>query len=244
MTSEPRSLPPVCVLAGGLGSRLGELTRDIPKPLIPVGGRPFAEYQLELLRRNGADLVVFCVGYRGELFEQVLGDGSRFELDLRYSFDGEELAGTAGAVRRALPLLGEWFLVLYGDTFLRIDYRAVAAAFVLAGRQGLMTVLRDRDGSLPCNAVVDGDRVVAYDKETRPGGAEWIDYGLSAFRAEVFTRNGSSDLARIQRSLAASGNLSAYEAQDRYFEIGTPEALRETEQFLGTYRAGTDSSVS
>jgi NDP-sugar pyrophosphorylase family protein len=241
VTSEPPRLPPVCVLAGGLGSRLGELTRDVPKPLIPVGGRPFAEYQLELLRRNGADLVVFCVGYRGELFEQVLGDGSRFDLDLRYSFDGEELAGTAGAVRRALPFLGGWFLVLYGDTFLRIDYRAVAAAFAGAGRQGLMTVLRDRDGSLPCNAVVAGDRVVAYDKETRPVGADWIDYGLSAFSAEVFTRDGSSDLASIQHILAASGNLTAYEATHRYFEIGTPDALRETEQFLNSYVTADDS---
>ena len=239
MTSEPRRLPPVCVLAGGLGSRLGELTRDTPKPLIPVGGRPFAEYQLELLRRNGANLVVFCVGYRGEVFEQVLGDGSRFGLDLRYSFDGEELAGTAGAVRRALPLLGAWFLVLYGDTFLRIDYGAVAAAFVQAEREGLMTVLRDRDGSLPCNAVVEGDRVVAYDKESPPSGAEWIDYGLSAFRAEVFDVQGVRDLSHIQRSLAASGRLTAYEAQHRYFEIGTPDALREAEDFLSGYRAGT-----
>ena len=235
MTSDPRRLPPVCVLAGGLGSRLGELTRAVPKPLLPVGGRPFAEYQLELLRRSGADRVVFCVGYRGELFEETLGDGSRFDLDIRYSFDGETLAGTAGAIRRALPLLGDRFLVLYGDTFLRIDYADVYDAFGRAGRAGLMTVLRDREEVLPCNARVEGDRVTAYDKETRPRGAEWIDYGLSVFRAGVFQGQGSNDLAHVQRDLAATGELTAYEAQHRYYEIGTPEALRETEQFLASH---------
>ena len=235
MTTEPHRLPPVCVLAGGLGSRLGELTRDVPKPLIPVGGRPFAEYQLELLRRNGADRVVFCVGYRGDLFEQILGDGSRFDLDLRYSFDGKELAGTGGAIRGALGYLGESFLVLYGDTFLRIDYGAVVDAFLRAGLPGLMTVLRDRDGSLPCNARVEDGRVVAYDKRTRPDGAEWIDYGLSAYRSDVFAGAGASDLADIQRDLAAAGELAAYEADCRYYEIGTPDALHETEEFLRSY---------
>jgi NDP-sugar pyrophosphorylase family protein len=241
MTPARGAVPTVCVLAGGLGSRLGELTRDTPKPLIPVAGRPFAEYQLELLRRHGADRVVFCVGYRGELFEQVLGDGSRFDLELRYSFDGEELAGTAGAVRGALPLLGESFLVLYGDTFLRIDYGAVAETFARAGRAGLMTVLHDDDGSLPCNARVEGDRVAAYDKETRPAGAEWIDYGLSAYRAGVFEPSGPSDLAVIQRDLAATGDLTAYVADHRYYEIGTPEALAETERFVTSYFAVEES---
>jgi NDP-sugar pyrophosphorylase family protein len=241
MTPARGTLPPVCVLAGGLGSRLGALTRDTPKPLIAVAGRPFAEYQLQLLRRHGADRVVFCVGYRGDLFEQVLGDGSRFDLDVRYSFDGEKLAGTAGAVRGALSLLGERFLVLYGDTFLRIDYGAVAETFTSAGRAGLMTVLHDDDGSLPCNARVEGDRVVAYDKESRPEGAEWIDYGLSAYRADVFDRPGPSDLAHVQRDLAAAGELAAYEADHRYYEIGTLEALREAELFLRGYFAVDES---
>ena len=232
MTPARGTLPPVCVLAGGLGTRLGELTRDTPKPLLPVGGRPFAEYQLELLRRHGADRVVFCVGYRGELFEEVLGDGSRFDLDLRYCFDGAELAGTAGAIRGALPLLRDSFLVLYGDTYLRIDYAACARAFATAGRRGLMTVLHDSEGVLPCNARVEGDRVVAYDKRERPVGAHWIDYGLSVYRADVFRSTAWSDLADVQHELAAAGDLTAYEAEHRYYEIGSPEALRETEAFL------------
>jgi N-acetyl-alpha-D-muramate 1-phosphate uridylyltransferase len=232
MTPARGSLPPVCILAGGLGARLGELTRDTPKPLIPVAGRPFAEHQLHLLRQHGADRIVFCVGYRGELFEPVLGDGSRFDLDLRYCFDGPDLAGTAGAIRGALPLLGQEFLVLYGDTFLRIDYLAVASAFVRADRPGLMTVLYDGAGLLPCNARVEGDLVAAYDKRTPPAGARWIDYGLSVYRAGVFSAAGPADLADVQHKLAAAGDLTAYEAEHRYYEIGSPEALRETAAFL------------
>jgi MurNAc alpha-1-phosphate uridylyltransferase len=234
MISKQRTLPPVCVLAGGLGTRLGSLTQDIPKPLITVVGRPFAEHQLELLRRHGADRVVFCVGYRGELFEKVLGDGSRFGLDLRYCFDGAELIGTAGAVSGALPLLGQHFLVLYGDTYLRIDYSAVVEKFFRADRAGLMTVLHNCGRILPSNARVEGDIVAAYDKDTPPDNAEWMDYGLSVYRAEVFDGLQSNDLAHVQRNLAAAGELAAYEARHRFYEIGTPAALRETEQFLAS----------
>jgi NDP-sugar pyrophosphorylase family protein len=222
----------VCVLAGGLGSRLGTLTRDVPKPLIEVAGRPFAEHQLELLRRHGAHRVVFCVGYRGELFEETLGDGGRFGLELAYSSDGDDLIGTAGAVRRALALLGSRFMVLYGDTFLRIDYRAVADAFERLGRPGLMTVLHDADAVLPTNAVVAGDSVVAYDKHAPPVGAEWIDYGLSVYDAGVFERHQSNDLADVQHELAAAGELAAYLATEPYYEIGSLAALAETDAFL------------
>jgi MurNAc alpha-1-phosphate uridylyltransferase len=241
MTACRPALPPVCILAGGLGSRLGALTRDVPKPLIPVAGKPFAEYQLELLRRNGAHRVVFCVGYRGDRFEAVLGDGKRFGLELAFSSDGDELLGTAGAVRRALPLLGDRFLVLYGDTFLRIDYRGVVKAFEQLGLPGLMTVLHDRNSLLPSNAVVADDRVLAYGKDEPPPGAEWIDYGLSVYQAGVFERCSSADLAAVQRHLAASGDLAAYVAEERFYEIGTPAGLQETQAFFRDYSFGEEA---
>jgi MurNAc alpha-1-phosphate uridylyltransferase len=241
MTFSRCTLPPVCILAGGLGSRLGALTQDVPKPLLEVAGKPFAEHQLELLRRSGADHVVFCVGYRAELFDAALGDGKRFGLELTFISDGEDLLGTAGAVRRALPLLGDRFLVLYGDTFLRIDYRGVVEAFEQHGLPGLMTVLHDRGSLLPSNAAVVGNRVVAYDKAAPPPGAEWIDYGLSVYDADVFARYASSDLAAVQRELAAAGELAAYVAEERFYEIGTPAALRETEEFLRRHDADEDA---
>ena len=136
------ALPPVCILAGGLGTRLGERARDTPKPLLEVAGRPFLLHQLALLADHGAREVVVCVGYRGEQIVEVIG-GERFGLRVRYSHDAPELDGTLGAVRRALPLLGDRFLVLYGDTYLRVAYEAVDAAWRASGLPAVMTVLRN-----------------------------------------------------------------------------------------------------
>lgn len=204
----------------------------MPKPLLPVAGRPFVEHQLELLRAHGAQQVVLAVGYRGELIEEHIGDGAPFGLEVRFLHDGPEPVGTAGAVRRTLPLLGEEFLVLYGDTYLRIDYADVARAFRQSGLPALMTVLHNRGRWAPSNAVYAEGRVTAYDKAKPPPGAEWIDYGLLAFRALALEPTGPSDLSDVTRDLAAAGRLAGYPASERFYEIGTPEALAETDAFL------------
>src|SRR5512136_2352765 len=116
---------PVAILAGGLATRLRPITEQIPKSLLEVAGRPFAEHQLELLRRRGFTEIVLCVGYLGEQIRDILGDGARWGMRLQYAFDGDRLLGTGGALRRALPLLGEAFLVVYGDSFLECDYGTI-----------------------------------------------------------------------------------------------------------------------
>jgi NDP-sugar pyrophosphorylase family protein len=200
--------------------------------LLPVAGRPFVEHQLELLKAHGAQRIVLSVGYLGELIEKKLGDGGRFGLEISYVHDGPEPAGTAGAVRRALPLLGDEFLVLYGDTYLRIDYGDVARSFRESDMPALMTVLRNRDRLEQSNAVFRDGRVTAYDKQSPPPDAEWIDYGLLAFELSVVEDDGQDDLADLTRDLAAAGQLAGYEATERFYDIGTPEALAETERFL------------
>jgi NDP-sugar pyrophosphorylase family protein len=120
-------LPSVCILAGGLGTRLGDRVEQVPKPLLPVAGEPFLIHQLRLLSSQGAGRIVLSVGYLGELIERRIGE-EQFGMSIAYSYDGPELAGTLGAIRRALPLLGERFLVLYGDSYLRMDYRGETAA--------------------------------------------------------------------------------------------------------------------
>jgi NDP-sugar pyrophosphorylase family protein len=204
----------------------------VPKPLLRVAGRPFVDHQLELLRAHGAQRVVLAVGYLGELIEGHVGDGSRFGVEVAYVRDGPRPAGTAGAVRRAVPLLGNEFMVLYGDTYLRIDYADVARAFRRSGLPALMTVLRNRGTLGTSNAVYEGGRVTAYDKGNPPAGAEWIDYGLLAFRASALEPEGPSDLSDVTRDLAAAGRLAGYPANERFYEIGTPEALAETDAFL------------
>jgi N-acetyl-alpha-D-muramate 1-phosphate uridylyltransferase len=220
---------PVAVLAGGLGTRLGALGQTTPKALIEVAGRPFALWQLELLRAHGVGRVVMCVGHHGERIEAEIG--TPFGLDVRYVHDPPELAGTAGALRGALDHLGDPFLVLYGDTYLRIDYADVARA--AAGRRGLMTVLRNEGRWDTSNAIFDGERVVRYDKRSPTPDMQWIDYGLGALRADALDLPGD-DLADVYRALAERGELSGYVASERFYEIGTPGSLAETAAFLAS----------
>jgi N-acetyl-alpha-D-muramate 1-phosphate uridylyltransferase len=222
----------VCILAGGLGTRLGERVRDTPKPLLPVAGRPFVFHQLELLRRYGARRIVLCVGYLGEEIERVVGDGSELGLEVLYAYDPPDLAGTAGAVRGALQLLGEEFLVLYGDTYLRIDYLDVQRAFRESGLPALMTVLRNEGRWDTSNVVFEDGLVKVYDKQQLTPDMHWIDYGLGMLAAPALDVTADADLAAVYRKLAQRGQLAGYEATERFYEIGTPDALSETESFL------------
>ncbi|MDA0182388.1 sugar phosphate nucleotidyltransferase [Solirubrobacter phytolaccae] len=227
------SLPTVCILAGGIGSRLGEHVRAVPKPLVEVAGEPFLFHQLRLLRRHGAQQIVLCVAYLGETIVDAIGDGAEFGLEVGYSFDGPERIGTAGAVRQALPQLGPEFLVLYGDTYLRIDYADVVRVHRASGLPATMTVLRNQGRWDTSNATFDG-RLVGYDKHTPSPQAEWIDYGLAVVSERGFTsvEGEPADLADVYAELSRRGELAGYEATERFFEIGTPEALAETSVFL------------
>src|ERR1700677_1804240 len=112
----------VAILAGGLATRLRPITEKIPKALAPVAGEPFFAHQLRLLHSRGLRRAVLCVGYLGEMIEEEFGDGGAFGVELRYSFDGPRLLGTGGALLRALPVLGDPFFVLYGDSYLPVDF--------------------------------------------------------------------------------------------------------------------------
>jgi N-acetyl-alpha-D-muramate 1-phosphate uridylyltransferase len=228
------TLSPVCILAGGRGSRQGAAVAATPKPLLSVAGRPFLFHQLDLLKRHGADRVVLCIGYLGGQIRDAVGDGWNFGLDIRYSEDGPVPIGTAGAIRKAAPLLGERFMVLYGDTYLRIDYADVDQAAVRSGLPALMTVLRNEGRWDTSNVQYADNRVVRYDKEAPDPAMAYIDYGLSVFTQEALdcTDHAASDLAVLFSSLADDGLLAGYEASTRFYEIGTPAALSEASAFL------------
>lgn len=235
MTAQRRVavVPRVCILAGGLGTRLGDRVRDLPKPLIEVAGEPFLIHQLRLLAAHGVQEVVMCVGYRGEAIAERIGTG-RFGMDIAYSHDAPGLSGTLGAIRRARGMLGERFLVLYGDTYLRIDYGAAAAAWRASGMPAMMSVLRNDGRWGTSNAIYAGGRVLAYDKRTPRLRMRWIDYGLGGLEQNALDRvsPGTCDLADLYRRLARDELLCGVEATERFFEIGTPAALAETDAFL------------
>jgi NDP-sugar pyrophosphorylase family protein len=226
-------LPPICLLAGGLGTRLGETVRDTPKPLLAIAGEPFLIHQLRLLASHGAARVVLCVGYLGELIEQRIGS-SQLGIDITYSYDGPDPIGTLGAVRKAAPALGERFLVLYGDTYLRLDYRTAVCAWADSGLPALMTVLRNEGRWDVSNVYFDGTRVVRYDKRAPFSEMSWIDYGLGGLEAHTLELlpDTSDDLADLYYELARRGELFGFEATERFFEIGTPASLAETNDFL------------
>lgn len=238
-------LPPVCILAGGLGTRLGERVRDTPKPLLEVAGEPFLLHQLRLLAAHGAREIVLCVGYLGTQIEQTIGP-ERFGLRIAYSFDGPEPVGTLGAIRRARELLGARFLVLYGDTYLRVDYAAAERAWRNSGLPALMCVLHNVGRWEASNALYADGRVQAYDKRAPLAQMQWIDYGLGGLEQRALDGVAADvrDLAELYRELAAAGQLCGYEARERFLEIGTPAALAETDVLLRAALAGNAAGVS
>ena len=226
---------PVAILAGGLATRLGSLVQETPKSLLEVAGQPFVHHQLIQLRGQGVARVVLCLGHLGERVVEATGDGSRFGLEVAYSFDGPELRGTAGAIRRALPLLGPAFFVLYGDSYLDCDYQAVQATFESAGKQALMTVFRNEGAWDSSNVEFKGGRILAYDKRARAPSMRHIDYGLGVFSRLAFgdvPETGSFDLAGVYQTLLGRGELAAFEVANRFYEIGSIEGLQETERHL------------
>jgi len=226
---------PVLVLAGGLATRLRRVTERIPKSLVEVACEPFAVHQIELLRRHGLTDITFLLGHLGEMIVDFLGNGSRWDVRVRYVFDGPRALGTGGAIRRALPKVGDPFFVLYGDSYLECDYDAIERAFLESDKSGLMTVYRNDDLLDHSNVFYDDGRIGRYDKQHRSPEMRHIDYGLGAFRKSAFAGrddNEALDLATVYRDLLANDDLAGFEVADRFYEIGSPAGLQETRAYL------------
>lgn len=226
---------PVAILAGGLATRLRPITEKIPKSLVEVAGEPFLAHQLRLLHARGIRRAVLCVGHLGEMIERDFGDGAAFGIALKYSFDGPVLLGTGGALRLALPRLGDAFFVLYGDSYLPVDYGAIAEAWRASGKDALMTVFQNEGAWDTSNVEFSEGRLLRYDKQDRTPAMRHIDYGLSIFRAEVFAdraSGGKFDLADVQRDLVAQGRMAGYEVRERFYEVGSHSGLADINTLL------------
>lgn len=222
------------ILCGGLGTRLGALTRETPKPMVQVAGRPFLEYEVDLLRRNGVDDIVLCIGYRGEQIRDYFRDGSSFGVRISYSYDGRDLVGPAGALRKASHLLDEIFFVTYGDAYLRAEYTRAMNQLRRSSALGLMTVYRNEDRHGRSDLVVNGGRVVVYDKKATRPGMRWINYGVSVLRKEALElvpRTGFCGEEEFYGELIRRGELLALSVRRRFYEIGTRPALEEFSSF-------------
>lgn len=226
---------PLALLAGGLGTRVQGISKTVPKALFEVGGRPFIGHQLVLLQRNGIRRVVICTGHLGEQIEAYVGDGRRFGLHVLYSREEEQPLGTAGALKQAAPLLGDLFWVMYGDTYLDVSFREIFDAFRDSPALGVLTVFRNENRFDRSNMVFQDGRIVAYDKRVHRPEMTYIDYGLALLRQAALMpiQTGKPfDLADLYQQLVAQGTMEAFEAYQRFYEIGSPEGLAETQRFF------------
>jgi NDP-sugar pyrophosphorylase family protein len=226
---------PVVILAGGLATRLRPLTEKIPKALVEVAGRPFLEHQLDLLKQNSITEVILCLGYLGEMIEQRYGDGEALGVRIRYSFDGSILLGTGGAIKKASTLLPGAFFVLYGDSYLPIDFQAVAAAFIESGQPALMTVYANADAWDTSNVWFEQDRIWLYSKREKLPEMRFIDYGLMVCTRQIFDHSPSDvpfNLADTLEALSRNGQLAGHEVYQRFYEIGSPSGLAELNLLL------------
>lgn len=232
---------PVAILAGGMATRLRPITEKIPKLLVEVAGEPFFSHQLRLLHRAGLRRIVLCVGYLGEMIAARYGDGTAWGMEIEYAYDGERLLGTGGALIRALSRLGDAFYVLYGDSYLPIDYAAVGRAFLASGSLGLMTVYANHGAYDTSNVWYADGRIQLYAKKERRPEMRHIDYGLGLFRAAAFAgypRETVVDLAEIQSDLCRRGELAGLEMPERFYEIGSPTGLAELDGLIRTGQLG------
>ncbi len=235
VTSHDITDVPVVILAGGLATRLRPITETIPKALVDVAGEPFLDHQLRLLHEQGVRRVVMCIGYLGEMIVDHAGDGRRYGLSIDYSLDGPRLLGTGGALRRAVELISDPCFILYGDSYLTCDYRAVLADFTHQQKLGLMTVLRNENQWDKSNVIFESGRLVLYDKRQQRPEMKYVDYGLSLLRREALLRIPADqpyDLADLCHQLSLEGQLAGHEVFTRFYECGSPTGLQELAEFI------------
>ena len=220
----------VAILAGGLGTRLKSKTNTKPKALIDIAGKPFIIRQLDHLFSEGIKHIVICAGHFGQQIEDLIGSGNKFNLKIDYSYDGQELLGTGGAIKKALPFLGKDFFILYGDSFLPIKYNLIENAFYKAKKTALMTIFKNI-GKWDTSNVSLQKNIVVYDKKKPKPNMIFIDCGLSVVNNSIFDlypKDKNFDLGDIYHQLSLKGKLAVHEVYDRFYEIGSSSGLNET----------------
>lgn len=224
---------PIVILAGGLATRIRPYTDKIPKSMLQVAGEPFISHQLRYLKKQGAHSVVLCLGYLGEKIESYVESQKGFGLKISYSYDGEELVGTGGAIKKALPLLPETFFVQYGDSYLPINYSEIENSYFAKKNEALMTIYENNGRYDNSNVQYLNGLVRQYDKRNPNKNMKFIDYGLGILKASNFDGSPNVfDLSEIYSELAVQNKLSGLEVFSRFYEIGSFSGIEDTNNFL------------
>jgi len=226
---------PVVLLSGGLATRMREYTERIPKAMIDIAGKPFIHWQLIMLKEQQVEHVILCIGHLGEMIEAYVGDGSRYSLRVTYSYDGDKLLGTGGAIKKIEDVLPDTFFVLYGDSYLEIPYAPLVDAFIASGKKGLMTVYENADLFDVSNVIFQNGELIAYRKHDKVEEMRHIDYGLGILQKEAFRGfppDKAFDLAEVYEKLVNEKQLLGFEVFKRFYEIGSPGGLQELREIL------------
>jgi NDP-sugar pyrophosphorylase family protein len=227
---------PMIILAGGLATRLGLLTKNIPKSLIEINGKPFIFHQLEYLKRQNFSRVIICVAHLGSQIEDLVGSGDQFGLNVLYSHDGDRLLGTGGAVKKALSKVGRNFFVMYGDSYLPINFENFQIYFEKLKKNSVMAIIKNENKWDRSNVSFSSNKSILYNKSNLQNiEMNYVDYGVSILDREVFNDvqdNVSIDLSIIYHQLSMNGQLGAFEVHERFYEIGSPEGIQEATDYL------------
>ena len=224
------------ILAGGLGKRMRPLTASIPKPMIEVGGKPFLQHQFDLLRSFGIRRVLLLVAYLGDQIEKYFGDGAALGLHLSYSHEPEPL-GTGGALRIAAAMLDEEFLLLNGDTYLDIDYAALADAFRKSTAMAMIVAYENTDVPVPSNLALSPDGNVTMYRKRDPHGLTHVDAGVIALRREVLAEIPAGCKCSLEEEifpkLIERGQMEAWVTTEPFYDMGSPAGLEALAKRLG-----------
>jgi MurNAc alpha-1-phosphate uridylyltransferase len=225
----------VAILVGGLATRLEPILKDTPKSLIEICGKPFIDWQLRLLAQSGIDRVVLCTSYKSEMIEKYVGDGTKYGIQISYSKDGQTQLGTGGAIKKATPLLEESFMVLYGDSYLPIDYTLVQDAFKKPNNVALMTIYKNNNELDASNVYFEFGKVKKYSKGSKSDEFNYIDFGLSLFNKNVFNQykpDEKFDLSETFSALCEANLLAAYEVKERFYEVGSISGISDFTEYI------------
>jgi len=224
----------VAILAGGLATRLGELARSQPKSMLKIQGKAFLEYQLELLRKGGIKNILLCLGHMAEEIKRYFGNGKKYGVNIKYSLEDKPL-GTAGALKKAEQLLDNIFFTMYGDSYLFVDFSLARRYFESQGKLALMTVYRNYDRYHRSNVVIEGNLVKRFSNKEKTEDMVYIEYGANIFRREVLEmipENQFYSLDDLFPALIDKEELLDFEVKERFYEIGSPQGLKEFEDFI------------
>ncbi len=228
-------MPAVVILAGGYATRLYPVTKLVPKAMLQVAGKPFIAHQLALLKKNNISKVIICSGYLSWQIEDFVGDGKKFGLSVCFSLEGKKLLGTGGAIKKALPLLEDTFFVMYGDSYLDVDFKAINTFFMSQNKQGLMTVFKNKNEWDESNVNYKNGKIINYNKIEKTKNMEYIDYGLDMLRKSAFSEIADKevfDISVLFQALTKKEQMIGFEVKKRFYEIGSVQGLAETEAYL------------